>query len=341
MKLATAKGKTRATEGPAAAVVRGTPRRIDIHHHLLPPSYIAEIISRRVTPTPAWTPAKSIEEMDKSGIATSVVSLIQPGIWLGDVAQGRRLAREVNEYAARMVADYPGRFGMFAVPPLPDTEGSLREIEYAMDLLKADGIGVMTSYGDKYLGDEAFAPVWEELNRRKAVVYTHPLVPACCKNLVPEVPPPTIEYATDTTRTIASLLVTGTAARFPDIRWIFSHAGGTTPFLISRFTHLETIMKNREQRLPKGIMYELKKFYYETAQANHPGALAALMQLVSASQVLFGTDFPLRPAAEAVDGLAAYRFKAKELRAIERDNALRLMPQLQPPTARSGRRKAV
>src|SRR5712692_5183742 len=251
MKLANAKGKIR------AAVVRGKPHRIDIHHHLLPPSYIAEIISRRVTPTPAWTPAKSIEEMDKNGIATSVVSLIQPGVWFGDVAQGRRLAREVNEYAARMVMDYPRRFGMFAVPPLPDTEGSLREIEYALDTLKADGIGVMTSYGDKYLGDPAFAPVWEELNRRKAVVYTHPLVPDCCRNLVPNVPTGAIEFATDTTRTIAGLLFSGTAARFPDIRWIFSHGGGTAPFLLSRLQREEQEMKEREKRLPKGLAYEL------------------------------------------------------------------------------------
>jgi len=302
--------------------------RIDVHHHIVPPSYLAEIASRRIGAPAQWTPELSIEDMDKSGIAKSVLSLIQPGVWFGDVDEARRLAREANDYGAGVARDFPGRFGLFATIPLPDAEGSLKEIEYALDMLKADGIGLMTSYGDKYLGDPLFAPVWQELDRRKAVVYTHPLAPECCKNPLPGISAAAIEYATDTTRTIASLVFSGAAARYPGIRWIFSHGGGTMPFLLSRFTHEEKIIKNREEVLPKGVVHELKKFHYDTAQANHPGALAALTKLVSVSQVLYGTDFPFRDGADVNAGLAAYRFKPKDLRAIERDNALRLMPAL-------------
>ena len=309
-------------------VARGQPYRIDVHHHVVPPSYLAEIASRRIGAPAQWTPELSIEDMDRSGIAKSVLSLIQPGVWFGDVDEARRLAREANDYGAGVAGDIPGRFGLFATIPLPDTEGSLKEIEYGLDVLRADGIGLMTSYGTRYLGDPLFAPVWEELNRRKAVVYTHPLAPECCKNPVAGVSAGTIEFATDTTRTIASLVFSGTAARYPGIRWIFSHGGGTMPFLLSRFTREEQTMKNREERLPKGVVFELKKFYYDTAQANHPGALAALTRLVPVSQVLYGTDFPFRDGAEVNAGLAAYRFKPRDLRAVERDNALRLMPTL-------------
>jgi len=315
-------------EAPPAAL-RTKPQRIDVHHHLVPPGYLAEIASRRAGSPVKWSPAMSIEDMDQSGIAISMVSLIQPGVWFGDVAQGRRLARQSNEYAPQLAQDYPGRFGSFATLPLPDTEGSLREIGYAFDTLNAEGFGLMTSYGDKYLGDAAFAPVWEELNRRQAVVYTHPLTPDCCRNVVTGLPPGVIEYATDTTRTIASVVFSGTAARYANIRWIFSHGGGTMPFLLSRFTREEAAIKDREQRLPEGVIYELRKFYYDTAQANHPGALEALLKIVAPSQVLFGSDFPFRPGAEVTAGLAAYPLEPRDRRAIDRDNALKLIPKLQ------------
>lgn len=316
--------------GIACTLAKGAQaaHRIDIHHHLFPPAY-RNAIGSQAGALPAWSPAQSIDEMDQGGIATSVLSVSSPGIWFGDAEQARRLSRIVNDYGAMTAKDHPGRFGLFAALPLPDIEGSLREIEYALDTLKADGIGLFTSYGDKWLGDAAFAPVWTELNRRKAVIYTHPITPACCGGIRDEVPAVMIEWATDTTRTAASLLFSGTAARYPDIRWILSHAGGTVPFLLSRFVYQEKTMKGKERVLPKGLMYELKKFYYDTAQGNSPPALAALLKVAPPPQILFGTDYPFRTAAEAVGGLAAQRFSAKDRRGIERDNALRLLPELQ------------
>jgi predicted TIM-barrel fold metal-dependent hydrolase len=324
---------------PAMREVRGadTPgagasaHTIDIHHHLLPPAYIAASSAARTGErAPAWTIERSLEEMDRNRIRTAVVSLTQPGVWIGQAAQPRRLAREANEYAARMAADHRGRFGSFAAIPLPDIEGSLREIEYAFDTLKAEGIGLMTSYENRWLGDPAFWPVMEELNRRKAVIYTHPLGNDCCKAIQPEFSASTIEYATDTTRTIGSLLFQGTAARYPDIRWIFSHGGGTMPFLLSRFERVEATMKARAERLPRGLHHELRKFWYDTAQANHPGALDALLRIVPVSQVLFGSDFPFRPASEEVEALSARGLSNADRLAIEAGNALRLMPSLAP-----------
>jgi 6-methylsalicylate decarboxylase len=304
------------------------PHRIDIHHHILPPAYMQAIAARRGGPVPDWSAARSLEEMDKTGIATSMLSIVQPGVWLGNDEEGRRLARECNDFGARMVRDQPRRFGLFAALPLGDVQGSLLELTYAFDTLKADGIGLMTSFGDKWLGDPAFWPVLEELNRRKAVVYTHPTQPNCCRNLVTDVTSSTIEWTTDTTRTIASLVFTGTAAKFPDIRWIFSHGGGTAPFLIGRFQTQEANMKDRNRRFPQGVMHEIRKFYYDTAQANHAGALAALLAIVPSSQVLLGTDYPFRKPADEIGAVGAYKFSATELRAIERDNALKLLPRI-------------
>lgn len=305
------------------------PRRIDTHHHVVPPRYIAELGPRQLQPVIRnWTPSRSLEDMDRAGVGAAITSITTPGIWFGDTGAARRLARECNEYAARLVVDFPGRFGVFAALPLPDVEGSLREAAHALDVLKADGVCLFTSYGDKWLGDPAFTPLMEELNRRRAVLYTHPTANACCQNLLPDVPAPIIEYATDTTRAIASLVVSGTATRFPDIRFIFSHAGGTLPFLTERLTRLPLANKDVDRRVPNGVLYELRKFHYDVAQAAHPMALASLLKLVPVSQVLFGTDFPFRTSLDHVKGLADYGFSAEESRAIERDNAVRLLPRL-------------
>ena len=190
---------------PVAAQAPAAKRRIDVHHHFLPQFHVDAMMApgrRAAGSPPRWSPASSLEEMDKSGIATAVLSIVQPGVWFGDnVEEARALARQLNDYGARLVRDHPGRFGLFAVIAPPDVQGSLNEIEYAFDTLKADGIALLTSYQNKYLGDASFAPVYEELNRRKAVVYVHPTSPACCQGLVPGIPPSSIEYATDSTRT--------------------------------------------------------------------------------------------------------------------------------------------
>jgi predicted TIM-barrel fold metal-dependent hydrolase len=159
----------------------------------------------------------------------------------------------------------PGRFGSFAMLPMQDTDSALREIEYALDVLKADGIGLLTSYGNKWLGHPSFAPVMDELNRRKAILYTHPTLANCCENLLPNVPPTVVEYGTDTTRTIVDIVFSGTAARCPDVKFIFSHAGGTMPFLTERLLKMPVLDKSLLPRVPNGVMHELKRFYYDTA----------------------------------------------------------------------------
>ena len=301
--------------------------RIDVHHHFAPDFHRDAVNARRGgLRWPKWSPQMSLDDMDKNGIATAMLSVVQPGTWFGNVEETRKLTRKLNDYAAGLMRDHPGRFGLFACIAPPDVEGSLKEIEYAFDTLHADGIGLLTSYGTLYLGDPSFAPVYAELNRRKAVVYVHPVAPNCCKNLVPGIPVGSIEYATDTTRTIAHIVFSGTTTRFPDIKWIFSHSGGTLPFLTGRFTRLAS--ERKPAFLPDGPLPEFRKFHYELAQGNTPGQIAALLKMVALEQVLYGTDYPFRPGAEVNAGIAAYGFSAAELQSIKRDAALKLLPRL-------------
>jgi predicted TIM-barrel fold metal-dependent hydrolase len=302
------------------------PHRIDVHHHIVSPGFVEELRARLQPPTLGWTPARSIEDMDRAGVATAITSVTTPGVWIGDHEQGRRLARDSNEYAARLAADYPGRFGIFVAVPLPDIEASLREIEYGLDGLKADGIALFTSYRDKWLGDPAFDPVMAELNRRNAVVFVHPEAPLCCRGLLPGVHEAVLEYGFDTTRAITSILFSGTALRYRDISWIFCHGGGTTPFLAERLVRAPGTNKSLAQYVPDGVMAELQRFHYDVAQIAHPTALAALTRLVPISQILWGTDYPFRLGTEYVKGLGEFGFGAEDLRMIDRENALRLLP---------------
>jgi 6-methylsalicylate decarboxylase len=305
------------------------PRRIDMHHHFAPPAWVADVKGRPLL-QPAntrWTPEQSIEDMDRGGVAAAVVSITNPGIWFGDANQTRRLARACNDYGAKLVQEHPTRFGFFAAMPLPDVDATLKEIEYAYDTLKADGVGLLTSYGDTWLGHSGYRPVMEELNRRKALVAVHPTAANCCRNLeyAPGVGPGSMEYGTDTTRAIMGVAFSGDAARFPDIRFIWSHAGGTVPFLAGR---IEGASSGAKAALPDGFISALKKFYYDLAGAANRGAIASLLQLVATTQIVFGTDFPPGGTSAAVAKTLREigMFKDSDLRAIDRENAVRLLP---------------
>jgi predicted TIM-barrel fold metal-dependent hydrolase len=314
---------------PAAA---NPPHRIDVHHHFFP-QFLLEAWQKAGVRNPAvvqnWKLDATLEQMDRGGVATAILSL-PIGLNLPDLnaEQSRRLARLVNEYVVEAMKDHPGRFGLFAFVPMPDIDGTLKEVEYALDVIKADGIGLNTSYGSKWLGDPDFKPVMDELNRRKAIVYVHPLAPQCCGNLTPLVPPAFTELPQDTNRAVMNLLLSNTFTRTRDIRWIFSHAGGAVPLLAGRVKSLAKIQKSGADALPDGIEFELKRLFYETANSAYAPNMAALLKFVPIAQVLFGTDYPYVSVAENVADLGKVGLPAADLTAVEAGNAVRLMPRL-------------
>jgi 6-methylsalicylate decarboxylase len=315
-----------------AARAQAKPELIDTHIHFYPPEYqklwLGYEDAHKQPHFPgqvAWTRDKMVEDMDRSGIRTGVLSIAStPGVWfdLGPAEAGR-VARACNEYAADMMRDHPGRFGLFATLSMLDTDATLKEIEYAFDTLKADGIGLQSSYGDKWLGDPAFAPVLDELNRRKAVVYVHPLVASCCSALSVGTFPAVIEVPHDTTRTV----LRGSFARFRDIKWLFSHAGGTIPMMAGRINSFYGARPNLKEFAPDGIEGELRRLHYDTANATFAPSMAALMKLVPVSQITYGTDYPYF-GFDQINELRKLGLSAGDLDAIGHDNAAQLIPRL-------------
>jgi 6-methylsalicylate decarboxylase len=307
----------------------GTARRgrIDVHHHMMPAFHF---------PKSQWSPETSLAVMDKYSTELAILSFVTPGAVIYDGSEkARAMARQANEFGAKAVSDHPKRFGFFAALPLRESDASLKEIEYAFDTLKCDGVVVMTNSGDKWPGDPLFAPVFDELNRRKSAVFLHPSVANCCRNIMPGIGEGVIEYDFDTTRAVTSLLFSGTLARCQDIRWIVNHSGACIPVMAGRIkdrvpgaesSRGRGATDGKSDKTPNGVYYELKRLYYECAHASYPMPIAALRAFAPPTQYLFGTDFPVEPYETTVEQIPGLNLPSDVQYAMDRGNAERLWP---------------
>ncbi|MEC7943943.1 MAG: amidohydrolase family protein [Pseudomonadota bacterium] len=310
--------------------------RIDVHHHVLPRFYIDAQKNAGITSTayqgfPDWTPEHSLSVMDKETIATSILSFTSPGIWYGDIAETRDLARQCNDYLAGLVADRPDRFGGFAFLPLPDIDSAVEECSRSLDDLKLDGITLLTSLDDKYIGHPDFKPLYAELNRRKAIVFIHPCYPPGTEADGWNIPRMLIDYPFETTRVAVNLILQGVVQRYPDIKFILSHSGGTLPFLAHRISIFDKDLQF-EANYPEGAMTYFKKFWFDTALSGGSVPLAGLGEIADKSRILFGTDYPYistdKVTAET-EGFDTWDgFSEAERIAINRANAEDLFPRL-------------
>jgi len=312
---------------------------IDLHHHAFPAEFI-EAISKKgmknkivdVILALQWDLKKDLAFMDELGIQTAFVSVLGLGDFLaGDIAFARDLSRLGNEYCAKLMQNDPQRYGAFATLPLPDLESALKELEYALDVLKLDGVILSSNYEGYYLGDPRFDELFSELNRRKAVVFIHPDTPAGIDMTNVGFNASLVDYPHDTTRVAVHLVLNGVLAKYPDIRFILSHAGGTLPYLMSRITGAEGIVYPHKN-FPHSIEYYFKQFFYDTALTTSPSTFACLHSLVDTSQIVYGSDYPFRNTEymkTALNGLRSVQeFDENALESIQRGNAIHLFPRL-------------
>ena len=314
------------------------PHRIDVHHHVIPDTYLEAMNRAGVDQPipgvayPRWSVEEDLDLMDRHGIQTAVVSITAPGVAFADGPEAARVARATNEAMARLISDHPGRYGAFALVPLPDVDAALREIDYALDVLGLDGVGLFTNHRGTYLGDAAFDRLFAALAERDALIHVHPAAPAATDQPGFGLPPSLYEFTFDTTRMVANLLYSGTLDRHPGLRIILSHAGGAVPFLAKRLTYAATINPRLHDRQPRDLLASLRNLYYDTAMAANRPALAALTELVDTDHILFGTDYPFMPESTTAETVAEVRafFGADTdlVLDIERNNAAALLPRL-------------
>jgi predicted TIM-barrel fold metal-dependent hydrolase len=311
-------------------------RKIDVHCHLNPPFYQEAVIANRGMPQigrfPDSTVPTVLDLMDNNEIEFSIPAVTYPGVHFMPPDLARDIARRCNDFSADQAAKLPKRFGGFALVPMHDMKHAVAEIDYALDTLKLDGICLFASYGEKFLGDAAFDPVLEALNSHGAVCFIHPTVSPSSRDLDLPYPASLIEYPIDTTRAAVHLLFTGALTRYPRIRFILSHAGGTLPFLAYRLSVLPWLIKRIPQLSREQIYDGLRQFYYDTALSAGRQTMASLETVAAPDRILFGTDFPytsVEVVADEVKNLLDQEFDPPGQRAaIDRDNALALFPRL-------------
>ena len=309
---------------------------IDVHHHILPEAFWRATNDAHnpvggIAPAP-WSKESTLSYIDDAGIDVAITSISTPGVHMGDDSAARDLARRVNELSAELIHERPDRFGGFAALPLPDVDGALRALEYGLDVLKLDGVVLFSNTRGIYLGDARFKPLFDELERRGAVVFVHPTSspdPAA-RNL--GLPDSLIDFTADTTRAVAQLHYGNTFARTPNVKYIFSHAGGTIPYLATRFSIVDemNVIPGAEER---GTAADtLRRLYWDTALSWRSPVLRMLRSVVGLGQVLFGSDYPYLRRDLAVacrhEVETSAELDSEESRAVLAENALKLFPRL-------------
>jgi predicted TIM-barrel fold metal-dependent hydrolase len=314
---------------------------IDTHQHPIPDYYKRALENVGIhgsgeNPWADWSVSAQLEMMDQSGIAAAVNSIASPGVYFGDIGFAVRLARQCNEESARMVSDHADRFGAFAILPLPDVEAAVREAEYALETLKLDGVCLLTHVGPRHLGQPEEDELYAELDRRNAVVFVHPLRNQAKNMPAYNYPSGMTELVLDTTRAIHNLLWNGTFGKYPNIRWIMPHGGGTVPFLIYRMSAMNNRPHIAKYLAGGTVAGTLRRLYYDVAEICAPAPLKCLLEIAEPSHILFGSDFPfsrhVTPAKDVEATITAFEgfggWAASTRQGIESKNALRLFPGL-------------
>jgi predicted TIM-barrel fold metal-dependent hydrolase len=304
-----------------------SPQIIDVHQHCFPPEYLAvlkecdiKVAALMNAPLPDWSLESHLAGMDEASIATGFLSIT------GGFIYSRSLTRKCNEYFAKIISNHPSRLGAFAVLPFPDVDACLKEIEYAIDILKLDGIGLITNVQGIYLGDPETTAIFDELNRRKQVVCIHPNDPPYGSLSKVKVPWAMIEFPLETTRTLGYMLHGGILKRCPDIKFILPHAGGALPYVAARYANFGRNIK---------ALTSFQSQYYDITGATNRYTLASLQNFVDPSHILFGSDFGMMgensmvaPTISIKELLEYQGFNKEDMRNVQRNNAINLFPRL-------------
>jgi predicted TIM-barrel fold metal-dependent hydrolase len=314
-------------------------RFIDVHHHCVLPEY-EHAIRRSGAADPSRPLRKNsdpdalIETMVQFGIDGALVNpLSVAGVHHSNDENARYLCETTGEALAKFVSGHPKKLGFFAPVPFPDIDGALKQTAYALDVLKADGIILLTNQNGIYIGDPMADAFYAELDRRKANVFVHPARPSFVDELTLKLWGSVVEYPFETTRIAANLIYNEQMRKYPNIRWILAHAGGCLPYISLRLKLMSEQDPNGppdfKDRVPEGTEPYVGKFYFDTAISGSRAAMASLRQVTDASHIMFGSDWPYihrEYVDEQITNMRSMSELADIFAQVERENAQKLFP---------------
>ncbi|MEC0140939.1 amidohydrolase family protein [Paenibacillus macerans] len=267
---------------------------IYIHHHVIGKN------NPNAALLPPWSMEIDEEAMIRMGLTGALLSL--------PVSASPEVTRQINNLLAQCAAYNSTKYGMLACLPTEFVDEALKEIDYAYETLKVDGFCLPSNTKGIYIGDDRMDEILAELNRRSAVVLLHPTKPAGANESLFVKDMSIYEFPFDTTRSMMDLIYRGKVLKYPNIKWIVSHAGGTIPYIAYRLSTVA--QENKASSLSsEEVLSSLKSLYYDVALSTSPSVFTTLKELVGASHILFGTDYPLRfenGVTESIEQLSSY-----------------------------------
>lgn len=318
-------------------------RTVDIHSHFVPDFYREALLAAGhdqpdgIKGIPEWSEALAIETMNKLNVDVSMLSISSPGVHFGDNTKARDLARAVNEEAALLKQGNPERFGFFASLPLPDVDGSIEELRYALDVLHADGIVLETNHHGLYLGDERLERIYAEVAARRSTIFIHPTSPPNAGHLALGYPRPMLEFMFETTRSVTNMILAGVVERHGDARIIVPHGGAALSVLANRIELLLPLLTPPGAATPPSVRDALRTLHFDLAGAPVDELLTALLSVADPAKIHYGSDYPFTPAAacaalkEKIERTAVLSSTTREN--IFSENSLQLFPRLRPAPA--------
>ncbi len=245
-------------------------------------------------PQPLPPPEHRIGMMDEAGVEVQVLSVSAPNVFRFPESNRIPLTRDVNDSFVDLAGSSGGRLSVFASLPLPNVDEALKELNRALGLPNVVGVVLCTNIDGHMLDEEVFAPLWEELSRRRTTVFVHSTVACCTDGMREYAMGLAMGFMAEPLFAAGRLTYSGTFDRYPGINWIFTHLGGAIPFVLPRYdNYFKQFPECREkiERPPSEIMRDL---YFDTVTM-HPPALRCTLDTFSAGQLVFGSDYPHVP----------------------------------------------